>query len=405
MKTPEVPYDALTYLTGHCNYGGRVTDDWDRRCLIATLGLFFAPAILDDAYRFSDATEYYVPPQGDYDSYVTYIRSLPLTQRPSVFGLHANADITKDEREARMLMDSTLATQPRESTGKSEALDPKTVVQTLAADVYSRLPKSFDVEEVVAKYPILYSQSMNTVLLQELIRYNNLLNVVRSSLYGLQKAIKGEVVMSQDLENVFNAMYDGKIPNLWKKPSYPSLKPFGSYVNDLIARLDFFQKWIDQGPPPVFWISGFFFTQSFLTGVIQNYARKYRIEIDKLRWEFTVMTDAHYAEPPKDGCYITGLFLEGAGWDPEAGELCESRPKELFINFPIVFLLPVKEEDEKDRPHYQCPAYKTTDRRGVLSTTGHSTNFIMTFKLPRNPKHSPEHWIRRGTALFTQLEY
>merc|ERR1740115_236922 len=104
---------------------------------------------------------------------------------------------------------------------------------------------------------------MNTVLVQELGRFNSLIKVIRASLLDLQKAVQGLLLMSDDLEKVFQSIFNGKTPGLWLAASYPSLKPMGGYVNDLVERLQFFQKWVDKGTPTMFWISGIYFTQAF----------------------------------------------------------------------------------------------------------------------------------------------
>jgi dynein heavy chain len=84
----------LLYVTGHINYGGRVTDDWDRRCLLSLLKKYYNFDILEDGYKFSESGIYYAPTYGTIESYREYIETLPLIDNPEVFGMHENANIT-----------------------------------------------------------------------------------------------------------------------------------------------------------------------------------------------------------------------------------------------------------------------------------------------------------------------
>ena len=218
---------------------------------------------------------------------------------------------------------------------------------------------------------------MNTVLQQELVRYNNLTAVIAPSLVNIKKAIKGTIVMSAALEMVGDALFFGKVPSMWMAQSYPSLKPLSGYVVDLVARLEMFGKWLVDKPPSVFWLSGFYFTQAFLTGCLQNFARKYGIPIDDVVWNFDMMPKPNYKKKPKDGAYIRGLFFDGARWDAKALALEDPLPKQLFVPGPVMWFKPVRTADVDTSPHYECPVYKTSERRGILATTGHSSNFVM----------------------------
>ncbi len=66
-----------------------------------------------------------------------------------------------------------------------------------------------------------------------------------------------------------------------------------------------------------------------------------------------------------------------------------------------MWLIPKQSDDLSDYQAYECPVYRTGDRRGMLSTTGHSTNFVMMIRMPS--VKPAEHWIERGVCMLTML--
>lgn len=273
----------------------------------------------------------------------------------------------------------------------------------------SKTPAVFDEEDIELRYPTDYNQSFNTILLQEVIKYNRLLKVMIDSLKLVKLALIGRIGMSDELSDLANSIFDNKVPDMWSDVGYLSLKPLGSWTNDLNQRCEFFTLWAKDGTPNVFWFSGFFFPQAFITGVMQNYARQYVIAIDRLDFDYVIKDDLSpddVKEAPKDGCLIYGLFLEGCRWDYSNHQLTDSRNKELFSDLPMIYLRP-----QKDRPEvtndtenlYLCPLYKVQSRAGTLLTTGHSTNFVRDLELKTDREQKV--WIKAGVAAFLSLRY
>merc|ERR1719161_737353 len=423
----EIPWAALQYMVAEANYGGRVTDGQDRRAIVQILEDFYTPKILEEDYKFSVSGIYYAPQNGPLSSYLDYIQSLPLAQNPEVFWLHSNANLTAAINEGVGVLKNAMSMiaafgggggdEDEEGASKSKPKSSEEIFCEIAAEIESRMPQPVDLLAVERSYPVRYDECLNTVLLMELGKMNRLLNKLNGTLKNVQLAVKGLVVFSPELEDVGNCLLANKVPSSWMGVSYPCLKPMQSYILDHLERWAFFKGWINEGSPNVFWFSAYFFQQAFLTGVMQNFARREQIAIDRCLFNYAMvkLVDSHPTEPPESGAFISGLFMDGARWDDDAQVIVDSFPKVLWAKMPNYHILPVELTNDKQterakfnsgsRDHvYPNPVYKESLRKGVLSTSGHSSNFILWLYMPIAKEDSEQLWTKRGVALITMTD-
>jgi len=421
----EIPYQVMCQLASVVNYGGRITDDKDMRTADIIVFDFMTADILESGYKFSPSGKYFsfdCDKDNPHGSYMDYIDSLPLEAEPEVFGMHSNASITVDMNDADTNFEIIVSLQPR--TGSGGGLSREDVIYSIADEMQAKVNPPWDLEKVGMMYPVMYSECLNTIIVQEGERFNRLTIQLRSSLPTLKKALRGLVVLSAELEAMGSNLFNQFVPANWTAKSYISMKGLGPWFDDYLARVKMLDDWIELGAPPCFWISGFFFPQGFMTAVLQNTARKHKFPIDTVAFKHIMRQQlaSSITKKPADGCFIDGLFLEGARWDKTEESLIDPRPKELFSPMCVIELRPEQNVEEPVDGIYRCPVYKVLTRTGTLSTTGHSTNFVFWLNIPSNKPTiyrnslcsetnaqmqfcDNSDWIKGGVAAFCALKY
>lgn len=103
------------FFKGECNYGGRVTDEWDRRTLTTILSRYYTQDVIsaDEEFKLDESGTYYVPRVSEHAQFVEFAKSLPMIAEPEVFGMAENADIIKDQQATEEMLTSILLTQVR----------------------------------------------------------------------------------------------------------------------------------------------------------------------------------------------------------------------------------------------------------------------------------------------------
>ncbi|CAG9558495.1 unnamed protein product [Danaus chrysippus] len=389
-----ISWPTICYMLGEVQYGGRVTDDFDKRLLTTFTNVWFCDVLLRPGFEFYKG--YKVPQTRNLQGYVDYINQLPLTDTPEVFGLHGNADITYQINSAKDILDTILSVQPKEG-GSQGGETRESIVYRLAEDMLEKLPKQyigFEVKEALAKMGAFLP--MNIFVRQEIDRIQKVIKTVHTTLCDLKLAIDGTIVMSQGLRESLDAMYDARIPAQWLKVSWESAT-LGFWYTELLEREQQYRIWLKNGRPNAFWMTGFFNPQGFLTAMRQEVTRSHKgwaLDSVVLQNHITKLNREDVHEGPAEGVYVYGLFLEGASLDRKSGKLIESKPKVLYEQMPVIYIFAINTTAGKDPRLYECPIYRKPQRTDAKYVGS------IDFETDSNPRH----WTLRGVALLCDIK-
>jgi dynein heavy chain, axonemal len=234
---------------------------------------------------------------------------------------------------------------------------------------------------------------------------------VRDMLDIVMQAIRGEVVVTSEIMEAINSIYDARVPKSWLySPAGDELSwmapNLGIWYTSFMSRDKQYRTWLASGRPSTYWMTGFFNPQGFLTGVQQEITRAHKNEnwaLDSvvMHAEVTeILTSENCRSSPKEGVYVHGLFMDGAAWHSHDGTMVESEPKKLFSLIPLILVTAVTKTVKRSLANsgnygpfgaYDCPVYKypaRSDRYYVFSVMLGTQN------------HKPLHWILRGVALL-----
>ena len=214
-------------------------------------------------------------------------------------------------------------------------------IKDIIADILFKLPQKFNTKEVDRKFPLLYEDSINAVLRQEVDQYNALLERVQLDLSTTLATLEGKLSMTPSTEQLCERILNRSVPDSWPTPiglEDSRTRSLYHWLTALANRVQALEMWVAHGQPTVFWLSAFWNLKALLTALKLNYSRRSVSPLASVGFACEFLKDGiqESAGPPADGAYVRGLFLENASWDPKLQQLVEASLQDRYTEMPIV---------------------------------------------------------------------
>ena len=220
------------------------------------------------------------------------------------------------------------------------------------------------------------------------------------SLKDLQKALVGEIGMSAELDALGSSIFDGQLPEMWRRLTSQTEKNLAGWMLYFERRHKQYVSWVAEGEPAVMWLAGLQIPETYIAALVQTACREKGWPLDKstLYTKVTTVTDPAELKDKKlpFGSYVSGLYLEGAGWDLKTSRLRRQNPKELVTELPVLQIIPVEATRLKLQNTFRAPVYVTQSRRNAMGVG-------LVFEADLATRDHSSHWVLQGVALTLNI--
>ena len=226
LEFSTLSWSTLQYMTGEVQYGGRITDDLDRRLFTAYTEAWLSAHTLSPNFTFNPEQPinkipnnfvYKIPSYIEMDDFMTYIQQFPDIDSPEILGLHPNADLTFRFKEVNQLLDTIVETQPKQSSASTGGKTREETVYEKCEELIGTVPSDYIEDEYEERINAMgsFSVPLNIFLYQEVQRLQAAIDKVKDTLQIVMQAIRGEVVVTGEIMESINAVFDARVPRSW----------------------------------------------------------------------------------------------------------------------------------------------------------------------------------------------
>jgi len=310
------------------------------------------------------------PGPSTHEKYMEHIETMP-PESPLFFGMHPNAELNFRTRQCHNIFELLTMLQPKggassDNSGDEDNLSPMKLAEDACGEILDEVRDvHFSVEETARNLSDEEKGPYQFVFMQECDCMNGLVYEMVRGLSELQQGFKGELTMSEQMEQLADALYKETLPTWWIKLGFPSTRPLRSWLMNLKDRCSQLEEWINDplNIPKVVDVSKLFNPQSFLTAIKQLCCQTQNLELDRLH----VFTEVTKRLDPKS---------------------------EMFTRMPVINCKAGMVQEKEDKNLYFCPTYCVPTRRPY---------FVFVAQL--RTKQPAAKWVLAGVALILDIGY
>lgn len=412
LDTPKghtIPWNDMRKILEEVSLGGKMTEDYDQKSLGCLIETYINEDVAQGNYEFKKISPYKIPSFNSFTDLLTYVEKLPDEDDYIICNMNSDITLFGQRRETDNILISLQCLDPRKNRPPQEKIDVtkemlrvEEAIRLIMKEIPEQGLLKEDINPIVMEIHKGVLYGVNMFLLQEMNRYNSLIQKIFNSIEKIKDHLNKGTLMPLRLEKIYYSFAGFSAPE--ELIGYNWHFSLGEWVLSLKKNIEYIQNWLKVGEIDGYWLRAMLYPKGLLNSLLLTFAQKYDFPVEAMRFatEFTSFNEmSEITENNWQTAYIYDMYLNNAKVNTKSHIIqeftdneCKQFPgKFKYSKLPVIALKPNIEQKEKAEG-FECPVYYLPIRQGKIGTFD---NLITKIECPTDLKS--QYWIMKGVMI------